>query len=51
MMKILLILFLFIITVVTYLIIVGGNINKTEEEKIREDQEQIEFFKKYKNKK
>lgn len=34
-----------------YLIFVGSNLNKSEEERIREDQEQIEYLRNYKNKK
>ena len=37
------------ITDVMYLVIIGANKNKTDEEKFYEDQEQIEYLKKYKN--
>ena len=37
------------ITVFMYLVIIGANKNKTDEEKFYEDQEQIEYLKKYKN--
>lgn len=33
----------------TYLIIVGGNMNKTAEEKEREDEEQMKYLKEYKD--
>ena len=39
------------ITIFTYLIILGSNMNKTEDEKLREDQEQIEYLKNYRKKK
>lgn len=34
----------------TYLIILGGNKNKTDEEQRLEDEEQIKYLKNYKNK-
>ncbi len=37
------------ITVFMYLVIIGANRNKTDEENLYEDQEQIEYLKKYKN--
>ena len=37
------------ITVFMYLVIIGANKNKTDEEKFYEDQEQLEYLKKYKN--
>ena len=37
------------ITVFMYLVIIGANKNKTDEEKFYEDQEQVEYLKKYKN--
>ena len=37
------------ITVFMYWVIIGANKNKTDEEKFYEDQEQIEYLKKYKN--
>ena len=37
------------ITVFMYLLIIGANKNKTDVEKFYEDQEQIEYLKKYKN--
>ena len=39
------------ITIFTYLIILGSNMNKTEDEKLREDQEQMEYLKNYRMKK
>ena len=36
--------------VFVYLIIVGGNMNKTDEERRTEDEEQMKYLKKYKNK-
>lgn len=38
-------------TILMYLIIAGGNIAKTDEEKQEEDNEQIEYLKKFDNKK
>ena len=39
------------ITIFTYLIILGSNMNKAEDEKLREDQEQMEYLKNYRMKK
>ncbi len=39
------------ITIFTYLIILGSNMNKTKDEKLREDQEQMEYLKNYRMKK
>ena len=36
-----------IITLETYLVIVGGNLNKTDEEKRIEDEEQMNYLKDY----
>ena len=36
-----------IITLGTYLVIVGGNLNKTDEEKRIEDEEQMNYLKDY----
>ena len=36
--------------VFVYLILVGGNMNKTDEERRTEDEEQMKYLKKYKNK-
>ena len=38
-----------IIAIFTYLIFLGANKCKTEEEKILEDEEQMKFLKEYKN--
>lgn len=38
-----------IIGICTYLVIVGGNINKTEEEKKFEDEEQMKYINELKN--
>ena len=43
--------FVVTITIFTYLIILGSNMNKTEDEKLREDQEQMEYLKNYRMKK
>lgn len=43
------ILFLFFLPIIMYLIILGGNITKSKEEKEREDEEQIQYLKNYKN--
>lgn len=37
-----------ILTLGTYLVIVGGNMNKTDEERILEDEEQMECLRKNK---
>ena len=53
-MNILLIIFLILlilITIFTYLMILYASMSKTEEEKIMEDQEQMEYLKNYKEKK
>lgn len=39
---------LFFLTILMYLVILGGNMSKSEEEKLREDKEQIEYLKNYK---
>lgn len=41
--------FLTLIALFTYLIIVGGNMNKTEEEKRLEDEEQMKYLEDYEN--
>lgn len=38
-----------LISLFTYLIIVGGNMNKTDEERRLEDEEQMNYLKEYKN--
>lgn len=38
-----------LIALFTYLIIVGGNMNKTEKEKRLEDEEQMKFLEDYEN--
>lgn len=43
------IIFLLIMGICTYLIILGGNQNKTEVEKMIDDQQQIEYLDKLKN--
>lgn len=40
-----------IIAIFTYLIILGSSINKTEEEKLMEDKEQMKYLKNYRIKK
>ncbi len=40
---------LIIIAILTYMIVLGGNMNKTQEEKYIEDKEQIEYIKNYQN--
>lgn len=47
---IILFILLFLIALSTYLVIIGGNINKTECERKIEDEEQIKYIKSYKNK-
>lgn len=39
---------LFSIAIFTYLIIVGGNMNKSDEDREKENQEEIEYFKRLK---
>ncbi len=39
-----------VITLFTYLIVIGGNENKTENERSLEDEEQMKFLKDLKNK-
>ena len=41
---------LFLISLFMYLIIVGGNLNKSDYEKMLEDEEQLKYIKSYKNK-
>lgn len=51
-MKITLLIFMLIFQTIglfTYLIIVGGNMNKTQEERDLEDKEQMNYLKNYKN--
>lgn len=51
-MKITLLIFMLIFQTIglfTYLIIVGGNMNKTQEERELEDKEQMNYLKNYKN--
>lgn len=43
--------FAIIDVILMYLIIVGGNITKTETERKMEDEEQMEYLKKFNNKK
>ena len=43
-------LLLFLISLFMYLIIVGGNLNKSDYEKMLEDEEQLKYIKSYKNK-
>lgn len=43
------IVFSVVIALGMYLVIVGGNINKTDEERRLEDEEQMNYLKKYKN--
>lgn len=45
------IVFSVVIALGIYLIIVGGNMNKTDEEKRLEDEEQVNYLKNYKNNK
>ena len=40
-----------LIAVMMYLVILGGNISKSKEEIPKEDEEQINYLKNYKNKK
>lgn len=51
-MKITLLIFMLIFQTIglfTYIIIVGGNMNKTQEERDLEDKEQMNYLKNYKN--
>lgn len=41
---------LFLISLFMYLVIVGGNLNKSDYEKMLEDEEQLKYIKSYKNK-
>lgn len=43
--------FLIVIALGMYLVIVGGNINKTDEERRLEDEEQMNYLKNYKKRK
>ena len=45
------IVFLFVIALGMYLVIVGGNITKTDDERRLEDEEQMNYLKNYKNNK
>ena len=44
------IILIFLISLFMYLIIVGGNLNKSDYEKMLEDEEQLKYIKSYKNK-
>lgn len=45
------IIFMMLFGIITILIIIGGNMNKSEGERKREDEEQIQYIKEYNEKK
>lgn len=45
------IIFMMLFGIITILIIIGENMNKSEEERKREDEEQIQYIKEYNEKK
>lgn len=50
-MKVFIIIFFFLVTIFMYLVILGGNLNKTKEEREMENKEEIKFLNDYRKKK